>query len=454
MGYITNDMANGIVFITRPGKKAEVPIYIRVRFERKDYMVKIPEVTTTLDTWPNGQNAQVQIRLFYPVLGKIHDAISRCLKRGDFSKDKLDEIIYSIVREDSESSISLAVHEWHIGQQGHPVSKSKRILRSSKKSEIIELSFIDYFEQFVKEFESGKRKTIKGVVASARTITNYKQGLNRMKEFQNSMHMHITWEGINRDFINEFIQFIQSPKRGDNRYNTNTVAKRIKEIKHLVRAAREDGVTDIPVPEYKFGEVAVDSIYLTKDEISRFSKADLTGLTGSYEIARDLFLVGVYAGQRVSDYNSVSADQIVTDEDGRMYITFYQKKTHKEVTVPVRKPLREILAKYNNNLPALSEPTINLCIKEIGKRAKINDIIEYTSTKGGVEHIVKAPKYKLITTHTARRTFATLAYLDGMDSMDIRRVTGHSSERILSKYIKSTAHDTARMMARKSHYWD
>lgn len=195
-------MANGIVFITRPGKKAEVPIYIRVRFERKDYMVKIPEVTTTLETWPNGQNAQVQIRLFYPVLGKIHDAISRCLKRGDFSKDKLDEIIYSIVLEDSESSISPAVHEGHIGQQGHPVSKSKRILRSSKKSEIIELSFIDYFEQFVKELESGKRKTIKGVVASARTITNYKQGLNRMKEFQKSKRMHITWEGINRDFIN------------------------------------------------------------------------------------------------------------------------------------------------------------------------------------------------------------------------------------------------------------
>ena len=150
----------------------------------------------------------------------------------------------------------------------------------------------------------------------------------------------------------------------------------------------------------------------------------------------------------------MSPDQITTDEDGRTYITFYQKKTHKEVTVPVRKPLRDILAKYNNRLPKLCDQTINICIKEIGKRAGIDDIVEYTSTKGGKEHIVKAPKYELITTHTARRSFATLAYLDGMDSLDIRRITGHSSERMLSKYIKSTAHDTARMMARKSSFWD
>ncbi len=446
MGYITNDMANGIVFITRPGKKTEIPIYVRVRFEGKDYMVKIPEVTTTLATWPNGQNAQIQIRTFYPVLGKIHDALSDCLKRGDFSKDKLDEVIYSAV----DHSISPEAQK---DREGHPIPKSSKTIRTAKgqKSDI---TFVDYFEQFVKDLESGKRKTEKGVVASARTITNYKQGLNRLKEFQKSKRMRITWEGINRDFISELIQFLQSSKRGDNRYNTNTVAKRVKEIKHLVRAAREDGVTDIPVPEYRFGEVSVDSIYLTKDEIDRFSNADLSGLSGSHEIARDLFLVGVYAGQRVSDFHSVSPDQIVTDEDGRMYITFYQKKTHKEVTVPVRKPLRDILAKYKNKLPTLCEQTINTCIKEIGKRAKINDIIEYTSTKGGQEHIVKARKYKLITTHTARRTFATLAYLDGMDSMDIRRITGHSSERMLSKYIKSTAHDTARMMAKKSSFWD
>ena len=80
--------------------------------------------------------------------------------------------------------------------------------------------------------------------------------------------------------------FLQSSERGQDRYNTNTVAKRIKEVKHLVRAAREDGVTEIPIPEFRFGEVAVDSIYLTKDEIERFASVDLSGLSPAHETAR------------------------------------------------------------------------------------------------------------------------------------------------------------------------
>lgn len=427
-------MANGIVFITRPGKKAQIPVYVRVRFDGKDYMAKVPEVTTTANLWPKGDNAQDMVRAFYPVLGKIHNTLSAYVDNGDFSKEKMDDTIAALVFGDSREKARKEVQDL--------------------KEERRKLSFVEYYTQFVADLETGKRKSEKGVKASDRTITNYRQGLNRIREFQIATRSRITWESITREFLNDYIQYLQSPKRGDDRYNTNTTAKRIKEIKHIIRAAREDGVTEIPVPEFKFGEVAVDSIYLTQDEITRFANADLSGLSPAYETARDLFLVGVYAGQRVSDYRQISPDQIVTDEDGRIYISFYQRKTHKEVIVPVRKPLRDILAKYDNRLPHLCDQTINNCVKEIGRRAGIDEIVEYTSTKGGKEHIVKAPKYELITSHTARRSFATLAYLDGMDSLDIRRITGHSSERMLSKYIKSTAADTARMMARKSAFWD
>ena len=427
-------MAKGIVFITRPGKKAQIPVYVRVRYDGKDFMAKVPEVTTTTETWPNGKNAQYQIRAFYPVLGKIFTALSAFVEKGDFSKDKMDTTIAALVFGDSREKARKEVED----------------LEEERKK----LSFVEYFEAFVADLESGKRKSEKGVKASERTITNYNQGLNRIREFQVARRTRITWDGINRDFINEFVQFLQSPKRGADRYNTNTVAKRIKELKHIIRAARQDGVTDIPVPDYKFGEVAVDSIYLTEEEITRFANADLSDLSPAHETARDLFLVGVYTGQRVSDYRNISSEQIETDEDGRIYITFYQRKTHKEVTVPVRKPLRDILAKYNNRLPKLCDQTINICIKEIGKRAGIDDIVEYTSTKGGEEHIEKAPKYSLITSHTARRTYVTTSILEGRDSKEIMDITGHTSVKTLQKYDKSTSREKARMMARKSSFWD
>ena len=427
-------MANGILFFTRPGKRAEIPVYIRVRLDGKDYMSRIPDTTTSVEDWPEGKHAQHQIRKVFPHLGTIATALEEAMKNGTFTKALMDGIIEKAVYGDSRD-------------------KARARLKQAEE-EMKQLSLLGYYDKFLKELRDGVRKSDKGVIASPRTITNYQQGYNRLTEFQDYLGEPITWEMINRDFLSRYILFLQSSRRGLDAYNTNTCSKRIKEIKHIIRAAREEGVTTCPVPEFKFGEVAVDSVYLTWDEIARFAAADLSGLSKGHEIARDLFLVGCYCGQRVSDYASITSDQIHTDSDGRVYISVLQKKTGTKVEIPVRKELREILAKYNNELPTLADQKINAYIKEIAKVAGIDEAIEFTSTKGGKAHTIKKPKYELITSHTARRTAATLMYLDGVDSMDIRQITGHSSDKMLQKYIRSTAHDNARMMARKSSYWD
>lgn len=427
-------MANGILFFTRPGKRAEIPVYIRVRLDGKDYMSRIPDTTTSVEDWPEGKHAQHQIRKVFPHLGTIATALEEAMKNGTFTKALMDGIIEKAVYGDSRD-------------------KARARLKQAEE-EMKQLSLLGYYDKFLKELRDGVRKSDKGVIASPRTITNYQQGYNRLTEFQDYLGEPITWEMINRDFLSRYILFLQSSRRGLDAYNTNTCSKRIKEIKHIIRAAREEGVTTCPVPEFKFGEVAVDSVYLTWDEIARFAAADLSGLSKGHEIARDLFLVGCYCGQRVSDYASIKSDQINTDSDGRVYISVLQKKTGTKVEIPVRKELREILAKYNNELPTLADQKINAYIKEIAKVAGIDEAVEYTSTKGGKAHTIKKPKYELITSHTARRTAATLMYLDGVDSMRIRQITGHSSDKMLQKYIRSTAHDNARMMARQYSFFD
>ena len=428
-------MSKGIFFFTRPGKKAEIPVYIRVRYEGKDYMSRVPGVTTTAEEWPEGKNSQFQIRKYFPVLGEvIAPAVEELISNGRFTAELMAEIIENATSGEKREKARAKLQE--------AAAEKKR------------LSVLEYYAKFLQELRDGIRKTDKGVMASERTITNYQQGYNRLSEYQAAAGRVFFWEDINRDFLNDYVRFLQGAKRGDDAYNTNTGAKRVKEVKHLIRTAREDGVTTCPVPEYKFGEVAVDSVYLSWDELEKFSKADLSGLSKGYETARDLFLVGCYCGQRVSDYANIKSDQIHTDEDGRVYITILQKKTGARVEIPARKELRAILEKYNNNLPRLCDQVINRYIKEVAKRAGIDEVVEMRSTKGGKISSVKLPKYELITTHTARRSAATLMYLDGVDSMDIRQITGHSSDKMLMKYIRSTAHDNARMMARKSSYWD
>lgn len=422
-------MANGILFFTRPGKRAEIPVYVRARIDGKDYMSRIPEISTTAEDWPEGKHAQKQIRTFFPVLGTIATAIEECINNGTFSKEQMDTLIDIAVYGESRDKARAKIEK----------------AREEKKR----LSVLEYYAKFLQELREGIRKSDKGVQASERTITNYQQGFNRLSEFQAATGEEITWESIDRDFLARYIQFLQGPGRGLDAYNTNTCAKRIKEVKHIVRAARLDGVTTISVPEFRFGETAVDSIYLTAEEIARFASADLAGLSKGHETARDIFLIGCYTGQRVSDYANIRRDQIWTGEDGRTYISIVQKKTGKRVVVHAGPELCALLEKYNNELPKLEDQVINRYIKEIARRAGIDEMIEQVSTKGGKAHKVKRPKYELLTSHCARRSFATLAYLDGWDSVDIMSYTGHSSEKMLLKYIKSTPEDNARRIAEK-----
>ena len=52
-------------------------------------------------------------------------------------------------------------------------------------------------------------------------------------------------------------------------------------------------------------------------------------------------------------------------------------------------------------------------------------------------------KFKLITVHTARRSFATNAHIAGMSSLNIMRMTGHKSEVVFLKYIKTSQQENA-----------
>lgn len=76
-------------------------------------------------------------------------------------------------------------------------------------------------------------------------------------------------------------------------------------------------------------------------------------------------------------------------------------------------------------------------IKDIGKDAGVTEFVEIEKTQGGKTQMKMIEKYKLIHTHTARRTGATLMYLSGIDIYDIMKITGHSSPAMLKKYIKA-----------------
>ena len=55
-------------------------------------------------------------------------------------------------------------------------------------------------------------------------------------------------------------------------------------------------------------------------------------------------------------------------------------------------------------------------------------------------------KWEMISSHTARRSFATNEYLNGTPSITIMAVTGHKTEKAFLKYIKVTSREHAEKM--------
>ena len=275
-------------------------------------------------------------------------------------------------------------------------------------------------------------------------------------------------------FYYDFMAYLNSRD-----YNINSAGKIVKELKAIMAAAEADGHhhnTIYKNVKFKGNRVEVDTIYLTKEELDAMMKADISALEPAAAQARDIFMVGVWTAQRVSDYNNITRDAIHTtkkhwieeipdpEHEGESiptirtkeitYIDIIQKKTGAKVSIPCKKELLEILEKYDYNLPHLEDQTINRLIKQVAEKAGITQPVTIETSNGGVKKKETFPKYKLVMSHTARRTGATLMYLAGIDAYDIIKITGHGDIDILKKYIKADHLDVVQKLTDKYDYFD
>ena len=132
------------------------------------------------------------------------------------------------------------------------------------------------------------------------------------------------------------------------------------------------------------------------------------------------------------------------------FITYRQQKTNTSVTIPLHPVVKEILKKYNNQMPEpITDQRFNEYIKDACKMAKIDSVESFTRTVGGKLVTVSKPKYELVSSHTGRRSFCTNMYLHGLDTLMIRSISGHKTEKSFLKYIKVSQKEHAEIMAKK-----
>lgn len=310
-----------------------------------------------------------------------------------------------------------------------------------KTKESVNKSFFNYYDTFIENCEKGVRLSAKGKPIAKGTINTYKGTLVFLKEYQHKQKRPIDFGTIDLDFYSGFTEFLTKDKL----QSTNSIGKHIKNIKAVLNDATERGVnTNLAYKSKLFKRVSekTDSIYLNEEELEELAAIDLSHKVG-HEQVRDLFLVGCYTGLRFSDLSKLTTDNI---EGG--FIELVQQKTNEPVIIPVHPKVEELLNKYEGELPkAISNQKTNQYLKDIGEDIPTLKRQEKKSfTKGGVGIVKNYKKWQLLTTHTARRSFATNNYLNGVPAITIMAITGHKTEKSFLNYIKVTPKEHAKLI--------
>ena len=289
--------------------------------------------------------------------------------------------------------------------------------------------FIDFFQHYMNTADHAYN-----------TTKTYRQTLRDLKEYEQANKIKLTFERIDLDFHNSFIKYLQTERN----FAPNTIGQRIKNIKTVLRASHDRGLhdnRDYQKKAFNKPREQTTAIYLSEKELSQIYNLDLSS-NERLDTVRDWFIIGAYTGLRFSDLNKLSKKNIKT-----YTIEIKTQKTGETVIIPIAKKVREILEKHNYKLPRLmSNQKFNSYIKQVCKLALIDEPISLEETKGKLVVHKSKPKYNLVSAHTARRSFATNAYLSGLPTINIMRMTGHRTEKSFLQYIKITKEENAKKL--------
>jgi integrase len=384
-------------------------------------------------------------------------------KKGYYNKlIEIDSNLLILKKEGrfNEVAIQTMIRDVMLAEKRKTLREKEKLGKSLKKE--TERSIRNYVTSFVKGIKSGEIcKKKDGARYSFNTVKSWNSFEKAFLRFLKDNPF--SWEDIDEKLINKFRNYLQE----DCQYLLKTQQKYMKYLKQIISDAEEKELHQNFKAKNLVKFVTVrekdkaTEIYLTLEELDALYNMKLCGFE---EQVRDVFLIGCFTGQRVSDYTNIHKSNIGYTSKGTHVIRLVQQKTQSQVVIPiVDKRLELLLQKYDYNIPKIADQNINRTIKVIGERLSktvlslaqksetVLTLQEKTAEKRGERvferneqgNVVKA-KFMMITTHSARRTCITNMYLSGKyTTPQMMKVSGHKDVKTFLDYVKLTQDEYA-----------
>lgn len=327
--------------------------------------------------------------------------------------------------------------------------------------------FVRFMEQYIIDMENGvrtKKKTHEKVrdyyPKKFETVKKHLEG------YQEKNGVDIGWGSLTKSFFDKFCVYLQ-----DLGLTQNTIANYTTLLAIIVKEAisRKLVTCDTDIEEWSVAHKEVDKIALSNEKLEELYEVnflDKDVVRKYIDQARDedkefvkkalntywrrrmcqritnIFLLCCFTGQRYSDYEKVKNGVVCQLADGREYIRIKQQKGGKNLFIPLDPRAKNVMGR---DIVSLSNAAMNRNIKRIGRILGWTEKTSFTEEINGIKYPSQKKYYEYLESHTARRTFASLMYKRGVNLQAIMAVTGHSSERMLKKYIRVEEEEKAMM---------
>ena len=322
---------------------------------------------------------------------------------------------YLNIYENEIYELTRAVRSKNVGAGFDAIAKEIKSKFNNREISIYEVydEYIDIKRIEVSKASNQKIKRIKGL----------------LQEFEKKSREKLDFEKITPLFFTKFNSFLIEQKNMIN----NTAAKNIQFLKtFLIWANNNNYINNMSYKSFKTKWEKNEVIYLTEKELMHLYNMKIAD--ERLKRVRDLFVFQCFTGVRYSDIENISRDDI-----SNATWTVRTQKTHQIIEIPLSSYPISILAKYGDYpqpLPVISNQKMNMYLKELLEIAGINEPVKVVKYKGSERIETTYKKFEVVGTHTARRTFISLSLQKGMKPDVIMAITGHTTYRMMQKYLK------------------
>lgn len=484
-------------FIRTSKKRGKATLYFQLKSDKHSFKMSTVNSRISVDiaAWGKAPETVKEWQKFAATdegknvveqINKLEDAINLLLEGDDVTPDDVIRLIKDIDNYDAK------------------VAEKERQEFEQAEEEAAKTEILNYFHYFLDGMKIGAikygKRTKKRYGDS--TIAIYETFGRFLMEWLKDTP-HLMFDELTKQKAAQFFALMERKK-----LMANTRNKMTNCMRHLVNSAKDDGLVTKLAPVDLWGSEDVGTkqettkVYVTNAELDALYLSNVD--SEEEQTAKDVFLFGAIIGQRFSDVINLERSNFEFD-NGDTYLFITQQKTGTEVALILNdERALEIAKKYNYELPTIGHQRMNVLIKKLFQRISVavpslsENVVTILSGReaeaeahyqelcnrkrdgetlsendrktlsklsmaarqfGGKygqiysrdkKNRVIKPKWALISTHTARRSFVTNALEDGTyNHREIMDMTGHKNERVFDKYNRAELIAKARQRAAK-----